>query len=231
MRTPLFHSSARPALTALAAVGMLVGCQKPAVTEAPVVAALTVVQGNDQSVQAGKELPHPVVLRVTDRSGVKMAGIPVTLVVAAGGGTVSPASGVTDAQGEYSAKWTVGPVADNQLLASISGLDPVRITALGIVPSDIIIAQGNSQTAIKGGALLTSIVVRVVGGGNVPMVGITVLFQVLSGGGAISPQSAVTSSLGEVTVKWTLGTVVGTQTAVVTASTLSPATLTATALP
>ena len=232
MSTPQTSLSARMALAALAVVGTLTACKKTEATVAVTPSALTIVQGNYQSVQAGKELPSPVVLRVSDKTGAAMAGIPVSLVVSSGGGTVTPASGVSDAKGEFSAKWTVGPVLpDNQLLASIPNLDPVKINAIGILPSDIIVAQGNAQTAKVSASLPTSIVVRVVGAGNVPMSGVTVLFQVISGGGAISPQSAVTSALGEVTAKWTLGTVAGAQIASASASVLTPATLTATAIP
>lgn len=232
MSTPRAIPSRPLALAALVAAALLAGCKKTEATAAPIAGSLTIVQGNYQSVQAGKELPSAVVLRVTDQSGAAMAGVPVTLVVYAGGGTVTPASGVTDAKGEYIAKWTTGPVhAENQLQATVPGLDPVKIYAIGILPSDIIIAQGNGQSAKVGATLATSIVVRVVGAGNIPMSGVSVLFQVLSGGGAIAPQSAVTSSLGEVTVKWSLGPVVGTQTALVSASTLTPVGLVATATP
>jgi len=231
MRTPHSLPLRRHALASLAAAVLLAGCQKPAATAATTAATLTLVQGDNQAVQAGKDLPHPIVLRVLDEAGTAMAGVAVTLVVAQGGGTVTPPSGVSDAKGEYTARWTLGPLADNQLRASVPGVDPLTIRAVGIVPSDIIVAQGNGQTAKYNAALPTSIVVRVVGAGNTPMAGITVLFQVTSGGGAISPQSAVTSALGEVTTKWTLGSAVGTQTAAITATTLSPALLTATALP
>lgn len=231
MRTPMRLPSIRPVLAALAAATLIAGCKKAVTTEVVTPGALTVVQGNSQSVQAGKDLPNPVILRVTDKSGVAMVGVPVSLVVAEGGGTITPSSGVSDAKGEYSAKWTLGPTADNQLRATVSGLDPVKIYATGIIPSDIIVAQGNGQVAKNGAALATQIVVRVVGAGNTPMVGVTVLFQVTSGGGSISPATMVTSSLGEVTTKWTLGTMVGTQTAVVTTGTLSPVALTATSLP
>lgn len=232
MSTPLIPSMNRRAMAALSAVLLLAGCKKTAAVEPVVAAALTVVQGNSQTVQAGKELPSPIVLRVTDKAGTALPDIPVSLVVSAGGGSVLPASGVSDAQGEYRAKWTVGPsLPVNQLVASVPGVDPVKIDALGVLPSDIVVAQGNNQSAKNGAALTTSIVVRVVGAGNVPMAGVTVLFQVTSGGGAISPNSAVTSSLGEVTVKWTLGPSVGTQTASVSASVLSPVVLSATSTP
>ncbi len=222
----------RRAPAAVMAVLLLAGCKKTVAVEPVVPAALTIVQGNYQSVQAGKELPVPIVLRVTDNMGTAMPGIPVSLVVSEGGGSVLPASGVSDAQGEYKAKWTTGPTfTGNRLMASVPGVDPVKIDAIGILPSDIVVAQGNNQSAKNGASLATSIVVRVVGSGNVPMSGVTVLFQVTGGGGAISPQTVLTNSLGEVVGKWTLGPNVGTQTAMVSASVLSPVVLTATATP
>ena len=232
MSTPLIAPRNWRALAAVTAVLLVAGCKKTVAVEPVVAAALTVVQGNYQSVQAGKELPVPIVLRVTDNGGTAMPGIPVSLVVSDGGGSVLPASGVSDAQGEYKARWTTGPTfAANRLVASVPGVDPVRIDAIGILPSDIVVAQGNNQSAKNGASLATSIVVRVVGSGNVPMSGVTVLFQVTGGGGAISPQTVVTNSLGEVVAKWTLGPSVGTQMAMVSASVLSPVVLTATATP
>lgn len=231
MRTPSIISIARPVVAVLALAALASGCKKTAATEPVVAAALTVVQGDNQAVQAGKDLPNPIVLRVTNKTGGAMASVPVTLVVAEGGGTVTPASGTTDSKGEYSARWTLGTTSLNQIRATVPGLDPIKIYATGILPSDLIIAQGNWQTAKAGAALTTSIIVRVVGAGNVPLIGIPVLFQITGGGGAISPATGVTNALGEVTGKWTLGSFVGTQYALVTASTLTPVTLTANATP
>lgn len=57
----------------------------------------------------------------------------------------------------------------------------------------------------------------------------TVALAVTSGGGSISPQSAVTNALGEVTVRWTMGPQAGLQQATVTAGSLGPIPLTAVA--
>lgn len=232
MSTPLIVLMCRRALATLTVVGGLASCAKTAAVAPVVAAALTVVQGNFQSVQAGKELPVPIILRVTDPTGTAMVGIPVTLVVADGGGSVLPASGLSDAQGEYKAKWTTGPTfSTNRLRANVPGLDPVTVEAIGILPSDIVVAQGNNQTAKVNAALTTSIVVRIVGSGNLPMSGVTVLFQVTSGGGSITPQTVLTNALGEVVGKWTLGPTLGAQSAIVSASVLSPVVLSATATP
>jgi hypothetical protein len=208
------------------------GCKKAVPTEPLLVAALTVVQGNFQSVQAGKELPTPVILRVTDKSGIGMADIPVTLVIGEGGGSADPPSARSDAKGEVKAKWTLGPAVPGQtLVASAPGVSSVSLHAVAILPSDIVISQGNNQSAKAGLAVANAIVVRVVAVGNVPMSGITVAFQIGGGGGAISPQTALTNALGEATARWTLGLQPGTNTAIVSASTLTPVVLTATATP
>ena len=212
------------------AIFALPGCKKAVAGSAAT--ALVVVQGNLQQVQAGLQLPIPVVLRVTDASGAGIPAVPVTFAIGDGGGSVTPASIVSDTKGEVSVKWTLGPGAIVQsLYASAAGISPLKIMAFGILPSDIIIAQGNNQTAKTSATLAQSIVVRVLGGGNIPMVGVQVGFQVIGGGGGITPQSAFTNTLGEATAKWTMGTVPGINTAAVSASTLSAVTLTATATP
>ena len=209
----------------------VVACKK-ATTEVNLPDAIAIVQGNAQSVQAGLLLPTPVVVRVVDKNGLGMPSIPVTFVLSDGGGSVTPASATSDARGEVTVKWTLGPVQPLQsLTASASGVTPVRIQAQAILPSDISVAQGNNQTAKAGTVLTNSIVVRVTGTGNAPMVGVPVAFQVTSGGGAITPQTIVTNALGEATAKWTLGTVAGANTATVSSSTLTPVVLAATGTP
>jgi hypothetical protein len=91
--------------------------------------------------------------------------------------------------------------------------------------------QGASQSAKVATALKNDVVVRVVGPGNVPMVGVTVSFRVTEGGGAISPQSAATNALGEVAAKWTLGAVAGQNTVIAGAGDLATVSVRATATP
>lgn len=207
-------------------------CKQPTATEAVVADALTVAQGNGQSVQAGLILPTPVVVRITDKTGVGMANIPITFVLSDGGGSVNPASAVSDTKGEVTVRWTLGPLLPLQTLtASAPGVAAVKVQAQALLPTDLTIAQGNNQSAKIGAVLPNMIVVRVTGAGNTPMVGIPVAFQVSTGGGAISPQTMITNALGEATAKWTVGTVAGTNTALISTSTLTPVFLTAIATP
>ena len=219
----------RLASAACLVAATLTGCKKAV---APLtVETLTLVSGDLQVRQASRQLRSPLVFRATDGGGKAVGGAAITIVVLQGGGAVDSASLKTDANGEARVKWTLGPEASQALQATVSGLEPMRVTATGILPSDIVIAQGNNQSAKVSLGLLNPLVVRVIGGNNVPMDSITVSVQITSGGGAITPQSIITNSLGEATVKWTMGPIAGTNTALVRAALIDPVTITATATP
>ena len=206
------------------------GCTKT--VEAPSASRLSIVQGNMQQAAAGTLLPTPVVLRVYDTEGNPLSKIPVSFNITSGGGTVDPATVVSDANGEVKAKWTLGPASLTQTVSSSApGVEPITLQAFGILPGDLIVAQGNNQSAKASAALPVQIVIRVTGGTNVPIPNQTVALAVTSGGGSISPQSAVTNALGEVSVRWTLGPVAGLQHATVTAGGLGPIPLSAVANP
>ncbi|MEP7382238.1 MAG: hypothetical protein ABI910_11160 [Gemmatimonadota bacterium] len=220
------HRSITGLAVLLSALGA--GCGKKAVLEAPTPGSLVLVQGNNQQVQGGLELPNPIVIRVLDTGGTPIGKLPIGFSVTQGGGSVTPGSAASDENGEVKVKWTVGPNEVAQLLrASVPGVEAVNVSALALLPSDIIIAQGNNQNAKAGAALPNPLVVRIVGPGNVPMKGIAVAFQVLSGGGLISPQSGLTNALGEVTARWTVGGTVGVNTLAVSSGSLQPLTMSA----
>ncbi|GAB1341004.1 Ig-like domain-containing protein [Gemmatimonas sp.] len=226
--------SARPTtllavlFTAIPTLMAFPGCTKT--TEAPAASRLTIVQGHLQQAAAGTLLPTPVVLRVYGTDGMPMANIPVSFNVLAGGGAIDPPTAKSDANGEVKARWTLGPGYQVQtVVGSAPGVDPVTLSALGVLPTDITIAQGNNQSAKASTALPVQLVLRVTGGNNVPIPGQTVALTITSGGGSLSPQSAVTNNLGEVTVRWTLGPQAGLQTATATSGTVGPITITAVA--
>lgn len=219
-------------LIALIAAASAAACSKTATDSGSTAAALALVQGGNQLVQGGKELPNPIVVRVLGANGLPAVGVPVGFIVASGGGSVNPGSALSDGNGEVKTKWTLGPTQPEQVLrATVAVLEPLNVTATAIVPTDLILAQGNNQVARVSSVLPSSIVVRVVGLANTPMSGIPVQFQVTAGGGIISPQSAMTNALGEVTVKWTLGSQPGSNSVVATSLSLSPIVVSATATP
>ncbi len=77
------------------------------------------VRGDNQVGETGRELPEPIVVRVYDDEGIGLEGTPVSFEVTGGGGSVSGASAVTDADGAASVRWTMGvPPVWNRLRAS-----------------------------------------------------------------------------------------------------------------
>ena len=219
-------------LTALAAAVVVCGCSKLTEPFSSKVTSVAVVQGDAQLAQAGRSLSTPIVLRLVDINGKGVAKQPITLVVALGGGTVDPATAVSDSLGEVKLKWTLGTATTAQSLsASTAGIGPVLVNATALFPTNMVVAQGTAQSAKVATALKNDIVVRVLGDNAVPMVNIAVTFRVTSGGGAITPQSAVTNALGEVSAKWTMGAVAGANSVVAESGTLPSVAIAATATP
>ena len=204
--------------------------QEAVVVQTP--GSISLVQGNLQSVQGGLELPNPIVVRLLDTEGLPIAKTAIGFSVVIGGGAVAPGSAISDENGEAKTKWILGTSDANQTLqARAPGLDPLSINAIALLPTDMLVAQGGNQTAKPSAALPNPIVIRVVGPNNAPMKGVAVAFQVIVGGGLISPQSGLTNALGEVTARWSLGSAVGAQALAISSGNLQPITLNAIAVP
>ena len=84
---------------------------------------LTKVSGDNQSGAVNTTLSQPLVVAVRDSSNNPVAGTTVNFTVTAGGGSVAPASAVTNANGQASTSLTLGPKA---------GTHTVQATATGI---------------------------------------------------------------------------------------------------
>jgi hypothetical protein len=93
-------------------------------------AQLEEMSGNAQVAQAGSILPAPLVIVLSDGRGNPLPEVPVRWGATAGGGTVTPAFGFTDAEGRAVARWTLVPKAGDQgARVTISGLATVAFTA------------------------------------------------------------------------------------------------------
>jgi len=96
------------------------------------VPAVVKFSGDGQSAFSGTTLPNRLVVRVIDASGTALAGQTVTFAVTAGGGTVTPASAVTDSSGQASASLTLGPgPVTNSVTATVSGVGSATFNATG----------------------------------------------------------------------------------------------------
>jgi adhesin/invasin len=196
-------------------------------------ATVAIHAGNGQSAPAGSAVPVPPAARVTDAHGNPVAGVTVTFAIVSGGGQVTDATPVSDANGVAAvASWTLGPdVGTNELSATVEGLTPVTFTAAGTsgAPAILMIHGGNDQTATVGTAV-TSPTVLVMDATENPLAGITVVFAVVTGGGQITGDTALTNASGVAAVgSWTLGTTPGANQLSATVDGLDPVTFNATA--
>jgi adhesin/invasin len=94
--------------------------------------ALEEVSGDGQSALVGTSLAEPLVVRAHDGSDNPVAGLAVAWIVREGGGSLAPATSITDADGRASSRWTLGNAPGrNSATAVISGVGLVGFTAMG----------------------------------------------------------------------------------------------------
>jgi hypothetical protein len=82
---------------------------------------------------AGRPLPRPLVVQVTDDHGNPLAG--QTVLFQATSGSVAPSRGLTDAEGRTSVRWTLGPRSKRPALAgTVAGTKVGRTLTLSARP-------------------------------------------------------------------------------------------------
>ena len=164
---------------------------------------------------AGQVLSDQVVVRVADAAQSPLEGVTVTFAATAGGGSVSPASAVTDTRGEARTRWTLGrTLGSNILTVSAGGGPTVQIPATVSAgrPATVAISGGNNQTAAAGTAVPTVPAVVVRDANSNVVDGATVFFTVLTGGGRVSQPAGRTNAQGVANAGvWILGSSTGTQ--------------------
>jgi Bacterial Ig-like domain (group 1) len=83
--------------------------------------------------KAGRALPKPLVVQVTDSYGNPIAG--QTVLFKASSGSVTPTRGLSDADGRASVRWTLGPKAQRpELAAKVPGTVVSRTLTLSTKP-------------------------------------------------------------------------------------------------
>jgi hypothetical protein len=110
---------------------------------------IAAVAGSGQLGNIGEVLATPLQVRVLGSGGSPAAGVPVSFVVESGGGQLSAASVVTDANGNAQVRWTLGTADGPQsVVARLFGAtgSPVTFTGntLGTVTGMVTDARTNS---------------------------------------------------------------------------------------
>ncbi|HYF39998.1 MAG TPA: Ig-like domain-containing protein, partial [Gemmatimonadales bacterium] len=98
-------------------------------------ARVIIIDGNGQQAAPGATLPEPLVVQVLDAENNPIVDRPVTWVIGTGEGVVNPGTSNTDAQGQATTRWTLGPEPGrNTVSAVVSGLNVVVFTATAVSP-------------------------------------------------------------------------------------------------
>lgn len=189
---------------------------------------ISISSGNGQAARAGTAVPVAPSVIVRDVDSNPVGGVTVTFVPAAGSGTVTSATAVTNSAGvAVVGSWTLGSAIGTQTLTATTPALPgqsVSFTATSTPagPASIIVVSGSGQFPIAGRGVREYIVFRVVDGDGIPFAGAQVNFSVPAGHGTLSVTSATTLSDGLAVVKgWTLGPGEGTQTVTATVAGLA----------
>jgi adhesin/invasin len=159
---------------------------------------------------AGRALVPAVQLRVADRHGNPVAGVPVTF--RPGQGTVAERTAVTDSTGRVALAWTLGPAAGLQrLAASAQGVEaPLEVVARATAgaPAKLVL-EGLPAAATVSRPLPQPVRVLVTDAHGNAAAGASVVFSTRSG--AVTPARARTDSTGRAQARWVLGTRAGEQ--------------------
>jgi len=111
--------------------------------------AIAIVSGNNQVASPGVALGQPLRVRLTDRFGNGVPGVPVTFSVGAADGSISPPSSLTNADGIAQGTWTLGPAGGLKLAGAAAGALSVTFTAGSTVSYASIGVGGRHTCAVS----------------------------------------------------------------------------------
>ena len=159
----------------------------------------------------GKVLRPPVEIRVVDRAGNEVPGVPVTLLPASG--TVADSILSTDSTGRVRVHWTLGRTAGVQhLTAGVEGIDrPIEITARArpAGPANLAFVTPKPGTAVRA---VQSLDVDLSDAYGNPVADQPVVFSTKFG--TVSPGRVMTDAHGRAHTRWTPASKTGKRTLV-----------------
>jgi len=163
------------------------------------------------------EVAGELTIVVTDVGGEPVEGAAVSW---SGDGSVSGGD-VTDENGSATGTWTLPTTAGDNTMTATVGSVSATFTATGAPgAASALVIGGDGQTGGIDQALPAPLTAQVVDQHGNPRAGDAVTWSVVTGGGTIAGTSPTDAS-GTATATWTLGSVLGAQTATVSIGSLS----------
>jgi hypothetical protein len=204
----------RQSLVLLAGVLSLDACGDSSAPK-PVATSVELSTAAPANAAAGTALATSPTFVVKDQSGNPMGGVPVTVVVSQGGGTLANAPTASASGPTPVGQWTLGKtVGTNALTITVAGIQPLTVTVASLAGA-IAKIVAKSPTGLSG----------TVGQGVNPLPSVTVtdafdnpissavISVTVTGGGTISSPTLTSDAAGNATIAaWTLGTAKGSNT-------------------
>jgi hypothetical protein len=217
----------------LAAAFLAGGCDYSTAPEQGQPHGIQIVSGDGQAGTVAQRLAAPLVVRVLDRHGHPVPGVPVAWRVMAGGGSVSPETGATGADGVARTLWTLGTRMDGGQVAEAAAGPTLQaeFAATAQAGSGVALVKlsGDGQAAEVGSPLGSLLRVRLQLADGRPVVGAPVSWTA-AGEGTLSPPVSTTDANGEAAAAWTLGRPFGVVAGTARVEGIEPAVFTAQAI-
>ena len=188
--------------------------------------SIELVSGDNQSAQIETALTNPIEVIIKDQNGNAFKDASITFAVSEG--SVSAATAATDTNGKATTNWTLGTTVGSQTLTvtalksdGITALtgSPITISATAsakpLIATSIELVSGADQTAEVEKALTTPIKIIVKDQNGNALNGATVNFTPTQG--SATTLQTTTNATGNANTTWTLGSIIGSQSLVITA--------------
>jgi hypothetical protein len=194
-----------PILIGVFALSAVLACSEEPTGDDLRTPVLIKAAGDSQEV-ARSAASSALTVQVIDTEGDTLAGEVVTFTVTTGTGSVTE-SDTSDADGFASATFDADTIVGvRQIRASVVGDEVTFALLVGPeVPVEVVRVSGDGQAANASAALAAPFVVRVVNGFLRGIPGAVVDWNIVSGGGSLSADTAVADANGLTSVTRTLG--------------------------
>jgi adhesin/invasin len=171
--------------------------------------------GDAQAGEAGQALTDSLAVIVRNDANSPVQGVTVSWVVASGGGSVAPATSVTNSSGIARTLRTLGPAVGPQIATAIvPALGTITFTSVSRINGGVTLGNRTigplSDTTL--GTNDQALVVLVTNEKNEPVPGVVVTWSA-AGGGSVSATTQPTDAGGESIVTYTYGPTAGVHTA------------------
>lgn len=206
MKTLLNRFASRSAATLLVAVTLTACAEAIGPEPGGEVGRLERIGSADLQGTPGFPLPDSVRVRVVGPSGEPLPDMAVRFTAVAGGGSASPATAVSNAEGIAATRWVLGPgEGEHRLEVTLADqpVEPIALTANARYSSaaGIVAISASSSQMPVGCPVAEPLSVRVTDAAGAPVAGAQVLFMV-AGGAAAEGELVTTNAEGIASISW-----------------------------